>query len=112
MYGLALGPMSVVAPISAVIGAIIPFAVGFWRGETLSTTGFIGAGLAFISIVLVSRSTADATHPVTAKAVIVAIIAGLGIANIVVSRSCQMVLCAGVLVDRMNSGRGFTRSVV
>ena len=52
MYGLALGPMSVVAPISAVIGAIIPFAVGFWRGETLSTVGFIGAGLAFISIVM------------------------------------------------------------
>ena len=81
MYGLALGPMSVVAPISAVIGAIIPFAVGFLRGETLSTVGFIGAGLAFVSIVLVSRSTADATHPVTAKAVIVAIIAGLGIAG-------------------------------
>ena len=81
MYGLALGPMSVVAPISAVIGAIIPFAVGFLRGETLSTIGFIGAGLAFISIVLVSRSTEDATHPVTAKAVIVAVIAGLGIAG-------------------------------
>ena len=81
MYGLALGPMSVVAPISAVIGAIIPFGVGFLRGETLSTVGFIGAGLAFISIVLVSRSTQDATHPVTAKAVVVAIIAGLGIAG-------------------------------
>jgi drug/metabolite transporter (DMT)-like permease len=81
MYGLALGPMSVVAPISAVMGSIIPFAVGFLRGETLSTLGFIGAGLALVSIVLVSRSTADATHPVTAKAVIVAIIAGLGIAG-------------------------------
>lgn len=81
MYGLALGPMSVVAPISALIGAIIPFGVGFLRGETLSTLGFIGAGLAFISIVLVSRSTEDASHPVTTKAVIVAIIAGLGIAG-------------------------------
>jgi drug/metabolite transporter (DMT)-like permease len=81
MYGLALGPMSVVAPISAVMGSIIPFAVGLLRGETLSTLGFIGAGLALVSIVLVSRSTADATHPVTAKAVIVAIIAGLGIAG-------------------------------
>ena len=81
MYGLALGPMSVVAPISAVIGAIIPFGVGFLRGETLSAVGFIGAGLAFISIVLVSRSTEDASHPVTTKAVIVAIIAGLGIAG-------------------------------
>jgi len=81
MYGLALGPMSVVAPISAVMGSIIPFAVGLLRGETLSTIGFIGAGLALVSIVLVSRSTADATHPVTAKAVIVAIIAGLGIAG-------------------------------
>lgn len=81
MYGLALGPMSVVAPISAVIGAIIPFAFGFISGETLSTIGFIGAGLAFVSIVLVSRSTEDATHPVTAKAVIVAVIAGLGIAG-------------------------------
>jgi drug/metabolite transporter (DMT)-like permease len=81
MYGLALGPMSVVAPISAVIGAIIPFGVGFLRGETLSAVGFVGAGLAFISIVLVSRSTEDASHPVTSKAVIVAIIAGLGIAG-------------------------------
>lgn len=81
MYGLALGPMSVVAPISAVTGSIIPFAVGLLRGETLSTLGFIGAGLALVSIVLVSRSTSDATHPVTAKAVIVAIIAGIGIAG-------------------------------
>jgi len=81
MYGLALGPMSVVAPISSVMGSIIPFAVGLLRGETLSTIGFIGAGLALVSIVLVSRSTADATHPVTAKAVIVAIFAGLGIAG-------------------------------
>jgi drug/metabolite transporter (DMT)-like permease len=81
MYGLALGPMSVVAPISAVMGSIIPFAVGLLRGETLSTLGFIGAGLALVSIVLVSRSTSDATHPVTAKAVIVAIIAGIGIAG-------------------------------
>lgn len=81
MYGLAVGPMSVVAPISAVIGAIIPFTVGLLRGETLSTIGFTGAGLALVSIVLVSRSTADATHPVTAKAVVVSIIAGLGIAG-------------------------------
>jgi drug/metabolite transporter (DMT)-like permease len=81
MYGLALGPMSVVAPISAVMGSIIPFAVGLLRGETLSTLGFIGAALALVSIVLVSRSTSDATHPVTAKAVIVAIIAGIGIAG-------------------------------
>jgi uncharacterized membrane protein len=52
--GLALGRMSVVAPLSAVLTAVIPAAVGIALGERLSVTEAVGIALAGPAIVLVS----------------------------------------------------------
>jgi hypothetical protein len=81
MKSLGLGPMGAVAPITALIAVIIPFCVGLFRGERLTLTGSIGALLAMISIGLVSRSTIDATHPLTKTAAIYAVLGGLGFAG-------------------------------
>lgn len=52
--GLAIGAMSVVAPISAA-AAIVPFVFGIASGERPGTIRIIGAALALVGIVLVSR---------------------------------------------------------
>jgi drug/metabolite transporter (DMT)-like permease len=51
---LALGPMSVLSPITALVSALVPVAVGFARGERLSTVGLIGLPLALVAVVLVA----------------------------------------------------------
>jgi drug/metabolite transporter (DMT)-like permease len=56
-----------------------------FRGERLTISGSIGALLAMASIVLVSRSTRDATHPLTKTAAIYAVFGGFGFAGFLLS---------------------------
>lgn len=61
--GLALGAMSVVAPISAVTSAIVPILVGLAIGETPSGTDWLGIAVALPAVMLISREgTADPTE--------------------------------------------------
>jgi len=85
LKSLGLGPMGAVAPITAVVAVIIPFSVGLFRGERLTFTGSIGALIAMASIVLVSRSTVDATHPLSRMAAIFAVLGGFGFAGFLLS---------------------------
>lgn len=50
---LALGPMSILSPLTAVVSALVPMSVGLARGETLSPIGYGALGLALIAVVLV-----------------------------------------------------------
>ncbi len=50
---LAVGPMSILSPTTAVISAIVPVAVGFARGETLGALGYLAIGIALVAVVLV-----------------------------------------------------------
>ncbi len=54
--GLAVGVMSVVAPITAVCAVIIPVAVGVALGERPTGIAAAGVALALVSIVLISQS--------------------------------------------------------
>lgn len=54
--GLSIGRMSVVSPITAVIGAIIPFSVGLLMRERPSIFALIGVAIALLAVVLVSAS--------------------------------------------------------
>jgi drug/metabolite transporter (DMT)-like permease len=58
--GLAIGRMTVVAPITGVIAAALPATFGFVTGERPATLALIGVLLALISVVLVSRGDAGA----------------------------------------------------
>jgi drug/metabolite transporter (DMT)-like permease len=53
--GLAAGPMSVVAPLTAVLSAVVPVVVGVARGERPGTLAVIGVVLAVPSMVLIGR---------------------------------------------------------
>ena len=52
---LALGPMGVVAPVSAVPSAIVPVGTGFLFVERPSGLAIVGIAVAFLAIVMVAR---------------------------------------------------------
>jgi drug/metabolite transporter (DMT)-like permease len=79
--GLSIGPMSVVAPVAALLSAAVPVVVGMGGGERPQPTALVGIGLALVAITLVSRDDAgpDARTTVETKtrALLLALAAGL-----------------------------------
>jgi uncharacterized membrane protein len=65
--GLAIGPMSVVAPVTAVCAVIVPVAVGILSGEALSMLTGAGIVLAGTAIVLVGQAPAAGQVPGSAR---------------------------------------------
>ncbi|MFB1048489.1 EamA family transporter [Streptomyces chrestomyceticus] len=51
---LAIGPMNVLSPVTALMSAALPVGVGLLQGERLATAGLIGLPLALVAVVLVS----------------------------------------------------------
>ncbi|WP_286689142.1 EamA family transporter [Aeromicrobium sp. REDSEA-S38_B2] len=79
--GLAGGRMSVVAPLSAVVCALLPVAVGLVTGDRPSALALAGIVVAFPAIALVSRvveedAAAQAAHR---GGVVDGVLAGLGV---------------------------------
>ena len=50
---LAIGPMSILSPLTAVVSAIVPLTVGLAQGERLGMPGYIAIALALVAVVLV-----------------------------------------------------------
>jgi uncharacterized membrane protein len=50
---LAIGPMSILSPLTAVVSAIVPLVWGLARGERLGTLGYVALGLALVAVILV-----------------------------------------------------------
>lgn len=59
--GLAIGPMSIVAPLTAVLSAVVPVAVGMIRGERPGTVAIAGMVLAAPAMVLIGRDVRPAS---------------------------------------------------
>lgn len=75
-HGLSQGAMAVVAPITAVTGALIPIVVGLASGEAPSAIALTGAACAVTAIALVSLGPRDQAQRVRAGVVGVALAAG------------------------------------
>ncbi|MFN8167981.1 MAG: DMT family transporter [Candidatus Nanopelagicales bacterium] len=81
---LTIGPMGVVSPISAVLGAAIPVIVGLLQGERPGAAAYAGMALAVVAIVTVglepTSPTDDSAHQkLSPRALLLAIGAGAGI---------------------------------
>ena len=50
---LAIGPMSILSPLTAVVSAVVPMTAGLLGGERLATIGYWALGLALVAVVLV-----------------------------------------------------------
>ncbi len=74
---LAVGPMGIVSPLTAIGGAAIPVIVGVMRGEPLTLPFVLGAALALVAVVLVSRESGPHAR-ITPRALLLS--AGAGIA--------------------------------
>jgi drug/metabolite transporter (DMT)-like permease len=80
--GLALGPMNVVAPVSAVTSAVVPVAAGLAMGEQPGPIVLAGVGLTVVAGLLIGREPAEAaelTPSASGRGIAVAVGAGLGI---------------------------------
>lgn len=56
--GLAMGPMSIVAPITAVCAVIVPLIVGLMLGEQLKPLAALGVAMAIAAVVLLGQESA------------------------------------------------------
>ncbi|MGH9457232.1 MAG: EamA family transporter [Thermoanaerobaculia bacterium] len=78
---LAIGTMSVVAPLTAVFAAVVPVIVGVLRGERPAVAARFGIALALVAIALVSRSTREETRggaqTSSRRSIVIALGAGL-----------------------------------
>ncbi|MBX3094237.1 MAG: DMT family transporter [Cryobacterium sp.] len=50
---LAIGPMSILSPLTALVSAFVPLMAGVLRGERLPLLGYIAIGIALVAVVLV-----------------------------------------------------------
>lgn len=77
---LAIGPMSVISPITALVSAVLPVAVGIAEGERTDGWGATGLVLALVAVILVSSNPPQEHTRVSAQALLVAVAAGTAIA--------------------------------
>ena len=81
--GLAIGRMSVVAPITAVGAAVVPVVWGLVRGERPAIVALVGVVLAVVAVALISRTADEAVDGTDASAspagpfLVLAVVAGV-----------------------------------
>jgi len=78
LYGcLAIGPMSILAPIMALVSAVVPITIAFVSGERLSPIGYVGMVVGLLAVVLICFVPgAGAVRP-TGRGILMAIGAGV-----------------------------------
>ena len=77
---LAIGPMSILSPLTAVVSAIAPMLWGLVvNGETLSAIGYAGLGVALVAVVLVGFIPGEQVVRPTTRGLLMAIAAGIAI---------------------------------
>jgi uncharacterized membrane protein len=77
---LAIGPMNVLSPVTALVSAALPVGVGLLQGEHLGAVGLVGLPLALIAVVLVSAGHGAGSVRPSRTALLLAFGAGTAIA--------------------------------
>lgn len=82
---LAIGPMSVASPISALVAVVLPVVAGVFFGERLPLLGWIGILVGMVAVLMVSQVHEDAPHPVSLQVILLSIGAGVFISVFLVA---------------------------
>ncbi|MGW5278380.1 EamA family transporter [Streptomyces collinus] len=77
---LAIGPMNVLSPVTALVSAALPVGVGLLQGEHLTAAGLVGLPLALVAVVLVSAGHGAGSARPSRTALLLAFGAGAAIA--------------------------------
>ncbi|MFH8387349.1 EamA family transporter [Kitasatospora sp. NPDC018058] len=121
---LAIGPMNVLSPVTALVSAALPVAVGLLQGEHLGAAGLVGLPLALAAVVLVSAGHGAGAARPSRTALLLAFGAGAaialqlvclhqaptdsGVAPLIVGRAVSSVLtlaAAGLMRRRLGARR-------
>lgn len=82
---LAIGPMSILSPLTAVVSAIAPMLWGLIvNGETLSPIAYAGLGIALVAVVLVGFIPGEKVVRPTTRGIAMAVGAGLAIGGFLI----------------------------
>ena len=82
---LAIGPMSVLSPLTAVFAAVVPVLVAVLRGTALSGLAVVALVVAVLAVVLVAAVRDTSGARVTAVGLVTAAVAGCGFGGIVLA---------------------------
>lgn len=82
---LAMGPMSVASPVSALVAVVLPVAAGVVFGERLPLLGWIGIAMGMLAVLMVSQVHEDAPHPVSVQLLLLSFGAGVFISIFLVA---------------------------
>jgi drug/metabolite transporter (DMT)-like permease len=77
-FALAQGAMTVIAPITAVVSAVVPVAVGIATGERPAPVALVGVVVALVAVALISGATRRAERVTPPRIVGLAVVAGAG----------------------------------
>jgi drug/metabolite transporter (DMT)-like permease len=86
-YALASGAMTVVAPVTAVVSAALPVAVGLILGERPRPIAYAGIAIAVVAVALVSGIAGARGQHVAPRIVVMAALAGIGFGSLYVAFS-------------------------
>lgn len=77
LYGcLAIGPMSILSPLTALVAAFVPLSAGVMRGERLPVFGYVAIGIALVAVVLVGFVKEEGAVRPSLKALLMALGSG------------------------------------
>jgi drug/metabolite transporter (DMT)-like permease len=83
---LAIGPMSILSPVTAVVSAVVPAAIGiFVRHDHFGPLGYVAIGLALVAVVLVGFVRDERAVRPTARGLTMAALSGIFIGLFLVS---------------------------
>lgn len=82
---LAIGPMSVASPVSALVAVVLPVVAGVLFGERLPWIGWVGIAVGAVAVIMVSQVHEDAPHPVSLRVLLLSIGAGVFISVFLVA---------------------------
>ncbi|MFD7603009.1 EamA family transporter [Streptomyces mirabilis] len=121
---LAIGPMNVLSPVTALVSAALPVAVGLLQGEHLGAGGLVGLPLALVAVILVSAGHGAGSARPSRTALLSAFGAGgaialqlvflhqapsdTGVAPLIIGRavsSAVILAAAGLMYRRLGSER-------
>lgn len=92
---LAIGPMSILSPLTAVVAAVAPMLWGLLvYGEQLTLIGYAGLGVAVVAVVLVGFIPGEKVVRPSVRGIVMAIGAGLAIGGFL------------IVIDQTSSGSG------
>jgi drug/metabolite transporter (DMT)-like permease len=81
---LAIGPIAIVSPLGAVLGALVPMTFGFFIGDRFGAIAWLALALILVAVILVGFIPGADVRLPSAKGLLFATIAGAGIGTILI----------------------------